>query len=172
MEGKLITTTGLTAYTQQLKTWIGDTYQTKADMDLYKKTDDLFTYLDTRYIAKDSPVYCNPIYKHIINVMSKNNFSISLTIFTTRATRYKTSSEFKTDWVDNGTIISVLAKADNYSTVPTFFNGTVVGVASVSGSIAVRISGIESGNDISNWDQTYTINKWDYLDIQQNPCRI
>lgn len=172
MEGKLITTTGLTAYTQQLKTWIGDTYQTKADMDLYKKTDDLFTYLDTRYIAKDSPVYGNPIYKHIITVMSKDNFSINLTIFTTRATRYKTSSEFKTDWVDNRTIISVLAEATNYSAAPTFFNGTVVGVASVSGSIAVRISGIESGSGISNWDQTYTINRWSYLDIQSNPGRI
>ena len=170
MEGKLITTTGLTAYTQQLKTWIGDTYQTKADMDLYKKTADLFTYLDTRYIAKDSSLYCNPIYKHIINVMSKDNFSISLTIFTTRATRYRTSSDFKTDWVDNRTIISVLAKAANYSATPTFFNGTVVGVASVSGSIAVRISGID--DNISNWDQTYTLNKWDYSDIQSNPGRI
>ena len=172
MEGKLITTTGLTAYTQQLKTWIGDTYQTKADMDLYKKTDDLFTYLDTRYIAKDSSLYCNPIYKHTVTVVSKNSFSINLTIFTTRATRYKTSSEFKTDWVDNRTIISVLADAINYSATTTVFKGTVVGVASVSGSIAVRISGIESGSDISNWDQTYTINRWSYWDIQSNPGRI
>ena len=66
-------------------------------MTSYTKTADLFTYLDTRYIAKDSSLYCNPIYKHIINVMSKDNFSISLTIFTTRATKYKTSSDFKTD---------------------------------------------------------------------------
>ena len=172
MDGKLITTEGLKAYTEQLKTWIGDTYQTKADMDLYKKTDDLFTYLDTRYIAKDSPVYGNPIYKHTVTVVSKNSFSINLTIFTTRATRYKTSSEFKTDWVDNRTIISVLADAINYSATTTVFKGTVVGVASVSGSIAVRISGIESGSDISNWDQTYTINRWSYWDIQSNPGRI
>ena len=172
MEGKLITTEGLKAYTQQLKTWIGDTYQTKADMTSYTKTADLFTYLDTRYIAKDSPAYCNPIYKHTVTVVSKNSFSINLTIFTTRATRYKTSSEFKTDWVDNRTIISVLADAINYSAATTVFKGTVVGVASVSGSIAVRISGIESGSDISNWDQTYTLNKWDYLDIQSNPGRI
>ena len=41
MEGKLITTEGLKAYTEQLKTWIGDTYQTKADMALYTKTADL-----------------------------------------------------------------------------------------------------------------------------------
>lgn len=172
MEGKLITTEGLKAYTQQLKTWLGDTYQTKADMALYTKTADLFTYLDTRYIAKDSPVYGNPIYKHTVTVVSKNSLSINLTIFTTRATRYKTSSEFKTDWVDNRTIISVLADAINYSAATTVFKGTVVGVASVSGSIAVRISGIESGSDISNWDQTYTINRWDYSDQQPNPGRI
>lgn len=172
MEGKLITTKGLTAYTQQLKTWIGDTYQTKADMTSYTKTADLFTYLDTRYIAKDSALYGNPIYKHTVNVLSANNFSISLTIFTTRATRYKTSSEFKTDWVDNRTIISVLADGIKYSAATTLFQGAVVGVTSISGSIAVRISGIESGSAVSNWDQTYTINRWSYLDIQSNPGRI
>lgn len=170
MEGKLITTEGLKAYTQQLKTWIGDTYQTKADMDLYKKTDDLFTYLDTRYIAKDSPVYCNPIYKHTVSVVSVNNFSMNITIFTTRATKYKTASEFSTDWVANRKIISVLADGVKYSAATTLFQGTVVGVTSVSGSIAVRISGIQSDSTV--WDQIYTLNKWSYVDQQSNPGRI
>lgn len=167
MEGKLITTTGLTAYTQQLKTWIGDTYQTKADMTSYTKTADLFTYLDTRYIAKDSPVYCNPIYKHTVSVVSVNNVSINITIFTTRATKYKTALEFGTDWVANRKIISVLADGIKYSAATTLFKGTVVGVT--SGGTAVRISGIESGSTISNWDQIYTITKWDYL---TDPYRI
>ena len=101
MEGKLITTEGLKAYTQQLKTWIGGTYQTKADMDLYKKTTDLFDYLDTRYIAQNSTLYGNPIYKHIVNVLSENNFAMSLTIFTTRAEGYKTAEEFRKDWAEN-----------------------------------------------------------------------
>lgn len=170
MEGKLITTTGLTAYTQQLKTWIGDTYQTKADMTSYKKTNELFDYLDTRYIIKDSPVYCNPIYKHTVTVVSANNFSMSLTIFTTRATRYKTAGEFSTDWVANRKIISVLADGAKYSAATILFQGTVVGVTSVSGSIAVRISGIQSDSTV--WDQTYTLTKWSYVDQQSNPCRI
>lgn len=172
MEGKLITTEGLKAYTQQLKTWIGDTYQTKADMTSYTKTADLFTYLDTRYIAKDSPVYGNPIYKHTITVVSANNFSMSLTIFTTRATKYNNAKEFSTDWVTNRKIISVLADGIKYSAATTLFQGAVVGVTSISGGIAVRISGIESGSTVSNWDQTYTLNKWSYVDQQSNPCRI
>ena len=172
MEGKLITTTGLTAYTQQLKTWIWDTYQTKADMDLYKKTDDLFTYLDTRYIAKDSPVYGNPIYKHTVTVMSGNNFSMSLTIFTTRATKYNNAKEFSTDWVANRKIISVLADGIKYSAATTLFQGAVVGVTSISGGIAVRISGLEAGSAASNWDGIYTLNKWSYVDQQSNPGRI
>ena len=126
MEGKLITTTGLKAYTQQLKTWLGDTYQTKADMALYTKTADLSKYLDTKYIAINSSLYGNPIYKHIVTVVSTPGFILHLTIFTTRATRYKTSSEFKTDWVDNRTIISVLADAINYSAATTVFKGTVI----------------------------------------------
>lgn len=170
MEGKLITTTGLTAYTQQLKTWIGDTYQTKADMTSYTKTDDLFTYLDTRYIAKDSPVYGNPIYKHTVSVVSVNNFSMSLTIFTTRATKYNNANEFSTDWVTNRKIISVLADGIKYSAATTLFQGAVVGVTSISGGIAVRISGIDS--TMSNWDQTYTLTKWSYVDQQSNPGRI
>lgn len=170
MEGKLITTTGLTAYTQQLKTWIGDTYQTKADMTSYTKTADLFTYLDTRYIAKDSPVYCNPIYKHTIDVVSVNNFSMRLTIFTTRATKYNNAKEFSTDWISNRKIISVLADGAKYSAATILFQGTVVGVTSVSGSIAVRISGIQSDSTV--WDQIYTLNKWSYVDQQSNPGRI
>ena len=170
MEGKLITTEGLKAYTQQLKTWIGDTYQTKADMTSYTKTDDLFTYLDTRYIAKDSPVYGNPIYKHTVTVVSANNFSMSLTIFTTRATKYNNANEFSTDWVANKKIISVLADGVKYSAATTLFQGTVVGVTLISGGIAVRISGIDS--TMSNWDQIYTLNKWSYVDQQSNPGRI
>lgn len=167
MEGKLITTEGLKAYTQQLKTWIGDTYQTKADMTSYTKTADLFTYLDTRYIAKDSSLYCNPIYRHTVSVVSVNNFSINITIFTTRATKYKTASEFSTDWVSNRKIISILADGIKYSAATTLFRGIVVGVTSISGGIAVRISGIDS--TMSNWDQIYTITKWDYL---TDPGRI
>ena len=170
MEGKLITTEGLKAYTQQLKTWIGDTYQTKTDMASYTKTNDLFTYLDTRYIAKDSPVYGNPIYKHTVTVVSSNNFSMSLTIFTTRATKYNNANEFSTDWVANRKIISILADGIKYSAATTLFQGTVVGVTLISGGIAVRISGIDS--TMSNWDQTYTLNKWSYVDQQSNPGRI
>ena len=170
MEGKLITTTGLTAYTQQLKIWIGDTYQTKADMASYTKTDDLTKYLDTKYIAINSSLYGNPIYKHTVNVVSKNNFSMSLTIFTTRATKYNNAKEFSTDWVTNRKIISVLADAANYS--GTVFHGTVVGVTSVSDSIAIRISGIQADSAASNWDQTYNLTTWSYVDQQSNPGRI
>lgn len=97
MDGKLITTTGLRAYTEQLKTFIDNTYQTKADMALYKKTADLYNYLDGRYIAKNSSLYGNPIYKHTINVYYTQYFHISLTIFTTRAERYNNADEFRTD---------------------------------------------------------------------------
>ena len=169
MDGKLITTEGLKAYTEQLKTWIGSTYQTKTDMTSYTKTADLFTYLDTRYIAKDSSVYGNPIYKHTITVFFDHDFGISLTIFTTRATKYKTSSEFKTDWVDNRTIISVLADAINYSAATTVFKGTVIGVIAESGNTTVRISGIKTGNTASNWDQICTLNEWIY---SNDPSRI
>lgn len=168
MEGKLITTKGLTAYTQQLKTWIGDTYQTKADMTSYTKTADLFKYLDTRYIAKDSALYGNPIYKHTVTVVSTPGFILHLTIFTTRATSYKTAHEFNTDWITNGKIISVLADAANSGTV---FEGTVVGVISGS-AITVRISGIQASSTVSNWDQVYTLNTWIYSDQQPNPGRI
>ena len=170
MEGKLITTTGLKAYTQQLKTWIGDTYQTKADMALYTKTADLSKYLDTKYIAINSTLYGNPIYKHTVNVVSSNNFSMTLTIFTTRATKYKTAKEFSTDWESNRNIISVLARGINYSAATILFQGTVVGVYLISSGSAVRISGIDS--TMSNWDQTYTLNKWSYVDQQSNPGRI
>ena len=168
MEGKLITTEGLKAYTEQLKTWIGNTYQTKSDMNAYTKTADLFTYLDTRYIAKDSSVYCNPIYKHTISVFSVNNFGISLTIFTTRANKYDIASDFRKDWVENRKIISVLADASNPSTV---FKGTVVGVITASGNVTVRISGIQVGNTgtTSEWAGIYTLNKWSY---SNNPSRI
>ena len=97
MEGKLITTKGLEAYTEQLKTFIGDTYQTKADMSLYTKTADLPKYLDTKYIAINSSLYCNPIYKHTITVYYTQYFQVSLTIFTTKATKYKTAEEFRKD---------------------------------------------------------------------------
>lgn len=172
MEGKLITTEGLKAYTQQLKTWIGGIYQTKddtkADMALYTKTADLFTYLDTRYIAKDSPVYGNPIYKHIIYVFSANNFRIKLTIFTTRANTYIKAGQFRKDWVEDRKIISVLADASNNSTV---FIGTVVGVIAASNGIAIRINGIQAGgtDTASNWDAIYTLNEWSYVN---NPSRI
>ena len=170
MEGKLITTTGLKAYTQQLKTWLGDTYQTKADMALYTKTADLSKYLDKRYVIQGSALYGNPIYRHIVNVVSSNNFSMSLTIFTTRATKYNNVSEFSADWVTNGKIISVLADGINYSAATILFQGAVVGVISLSGGIAIRISGIDS--TVSNWDQTYILNKWSYVDQQSNPGRI
>ena len=49
MEGKLITTAGLTAYTEQLKTFIGDTYQTKASMSEYTKTANLSSVLDVTF---------------------------------------------------------------------------------------------------------------------------
>lgn len=168
MEGKLITTEGLKAYTEQLKTWIGSTYQTKADMNAYTKTADLFTYLDTRYIAKDSSLYCNPIYKHIISVFSADKFVINLTIFTTRANTYKNVGEFRKDWVENRKIISVLADARDPSTI---FKGTVVGVIDVSIRIAIRISGIQVGSTstASNWDAIYTLNTWSY---SNNPSRI
>ena len=170
MEGKLITTTGLKAYTQQLKTWIGGTYQTKADMTSYTKTADLFTYLDTRYIAKDSSLYGNPIYKHTVTVVSNApSFMIYLTIFTTRATKYKNEHEFSTDWVAKRNIISVLAYGKHYS--GTVFEGTVVGV--ISGSdITVRISGIQASSTVSNWDQVCTLNTWSYVNQQSNPGRI
>ena len=168
MEGKLITTKGLTAYTQQLKTWIDGTYQTKADMTSYTKTNDLFGYLDTRYIAKDSPVYGNPIYKHTVTVVSTPGFILHLTIFTTRATKYETAREFSAAWVANRKIISVLADGANSSGV---FNGIVVGVISIS-STTVRISGIQASSTVSNWDQVYTLNTWIYSDQQPNPARI
>ena len=76
--------------------------------------------------------------------MSENNFSMSLTIFTTRATKYNNAKEFSTDWVANRKIISVLADGIKYSAVTTLFQGAVVGVTSISGGIAVRISGIDS----------------------------
>ena len=170
MEGKLITTEGLKAYTQQLKTFIDNTYQTKADMALYTKTANLFTDLDKRYIIQGSSLYGNPIYKHTVNVVSENNFSMSLTIFTTRATQYNNANEFSTDWVANRKIISVLADGIKYSAATTLFQGTVVGVTSIYGDIAVRISGIDS--TMSNWDQTYTLNRWSYSDQQSNPGRI
>ena len=66
-------------------------------MALYTKTNDLFTYLDTRYIAQNSTIYCNPIYKHTVTVFTQNNFGIILTIFTTRATAYTTADEFRKD---------------------------------------------------------------------------
>ena len=172
MEGKLITTEGLKAYTEQLKTWIGDTYQTKADtkadMALYTKTADLYNYLDDRYIAKNSSLYGNPIYKHIISVFSADRFVINLTIFTTRANTYKNVGEFRKDWVENRKIISVLADASNPSTV---FKGTVVGVITASGNITVRISGIQVGSTstASDWDGIYTLNTWIY---SNNPSRI
>lgn len=173
MEGKFITTEGLKAYTQQLKTCIGDIYQTKADMDAYKKTADLFTYLDTRYIAKDSLLYANPIYKHTITVFFEHDFTINLTIFTTRANKYDTADDFRKDWVENRKIISVLAHASHASAV---FEGTVVGVIAVSGRIDIRISGIKTSSTAPDWDSICTINEWQYWhqqqDQQSNPCRI
>ena len=174
MEGKLITTKGLEAYTQQFKTFISDTYQTKADMALYKKTNELFNYLDTRYIAKDSSLYCNPIYKHTITVVHSQYFGISLTIFTTRAEKYNTAEEFRKDWAENRKIISVLADATS-TTPATVFKGTVLGVIAASGSIAVRFSGIQADSAASKWDEVYTLNRWSYWDKQgdqPNPSRI
>lgn len=66
-------------------------------MALYTKTADLTKYLDTKYVAINSSLYGNPIYKHTVTVVSENNFSISLTIFTTRATKYNNATEFSTD---------------------------------------------------------------------------
>ncbi len=166
MEGKLITTEGLKAYTEQLKTWIGSTYQTKADMNAYTKTADLYNYLDDRYIAKNSSLYGNPIYKHNISVFFDHDFGISLTIFTTRANKYDTADDFRTDWIRNRKIISVLANASQASAV---FKGTVIGVIAESGNTTVRISGIKTGNTASNWDQICTLNEWIYSD---NPSRI
>ena len=168
MEGKLITTKGLEAYTQQLKTWIGSTYQTKADMTSYKKTAELYDYLDDRYIAKNSSIYGNPIYKHTINVYFTQYFHVSLTIFTTRAEKYNNAEDFRRDWAENKKIISVLA--DAASTTPaTVFKGTVVGIIAASGSIAVRFSGIQANSAASKWDEVYTLNRWNY---SGNPSRI
>ena len=109
MEGKLITTKGLEAYTEQLKTFINDTYQTKASMSEYTKTTNLSSVLNATfatnaqlqnnyYTKKESDSkYGNPIYRHTISVVSANNFSINIIIFTNRATRYKTAREFNTD---------------------------------------------------------------------------
>ena len=170
MEGKLITTEGLKAYTQQLKTWIGGTYQTKADMNAYAKIANLSEYLDTRYIAINSSLYGNPIYRHTVTVASANNFSMSLTIFTTRATKYNSAREFSADWAaNNKKIISVLAYGHTYS--GTIFEGTVVGVFSGS-DITVRISGIQTSGPTSNWDSVYTLTIWNYVDQQPNPSRI
>ena len=96
MDGKLITTKGLEAYTQQLKTFIDNTYQTKASMSEYTKTANLSSVLDAtfatntqlrqKYYTKieSDDKYGNPIYRHTIAVASANNFS-------TRATKYKTA---------------------------------------------------------------------------------
>lgn len=180
MEGKLITTKGLEAYTQQLKTFIGDTYQTKASMSEYTKTADLSSVLNATfatnaqlqqnyYTKKESDnKYGNPIYRHTIAVVSANNFSINIIIFTTRATKYKTAEEFRKDWAENRTIISVLADANNRSS-STVLKGTVVGVIDASGSIAIRISGIQVNSTVSNWDQVYTLTAWDYWN---SPSRI
>ena len=176
MEGKLITTKGLEAYTQQLKTFIGGTYQTKASMSEYTKTANLSSVLDATfatnaqlrqnyYTKKDSDdKYGNPIYRHTISVVYANNFSMNIIIFTTRATKYKTAEEFRKDWAENRTVISVLADANNRST-NTVLKGNVVGVISVSGSIAIRISGIQANSTVSNWDQVYTLTAWDYWNI-------
>ena len=180
MEGKLITTKGLEAYTEQLKTFIGDTYQTKADMSLYTKTADLPKYLDTKYIAINSSLYCNPIYKHTITVYYTQYFQVSLTIFTTKATKYKTAEEFRKDWAENRTIISVLADAItpaiDASHPSTVSKGSVIGVIAVSGTIAIRISGLEAGSAASDWDGIYTLNRWNYWNKQENqqpnPSRI
>lgn len=173
MEGKLITTAGLEAYTEQLKTWIGSTYQTKTDMASYKKTAELYDYLDDRYIAKNSSIYGNPIYRHTVTVMYSQFSRIDLTIFTTRAERYETAAQFRTDWVENRKIISVLADAASTTATPgtpaTVFKGTVLGVIAASDGIAVRISGIQAGSTASSWDQVYTLTKWNYLG---NPSKI
>lgn len=186
MEGKLITTKGLEAYTQQLKTFIGSTYQTKADMTEYTKTANLSSVLNATfatnaqlqnnyYTRKECDNrYGNPIYKHTITVVSQGNFRMSLTIFTTKAEEYEDAEEFRKDWAENREIISVLAGA---SVPGTIYTGVVVGVIAASGgSIAVRISGIQSGSTGSNWEQIYTLNKWEYWIIQgnqePNPSRI
>lgn len=180
MEGKLITTAGLTAYTEQLKTFINDTYQTKASMSEYTKTANLSSVLSSTfatnaqlqqnyYTKRESDNrYGNPIYKHTITVVSANNFSINIIIFTTRPTKYNTAEEFRKDWAENRTIISVLADANN-RTPSTVLKGTVVGVIDASGSIAIRISGIQVNSTVSNWDQVYTLTAWDYWN---SPSRI
>ena len=175
MEGKLITTKGLEAYTQQLKTWLGDTYQTKADMAsqmaLYTKTADLHNYLDKRYIVQGSALYGNPIYRHTVTVVYSQYSRINLTIFTTTDTRYTTAEEFRKDWAENRKIISVLADASTSGTsgAPGTFKGTVLGVIAASDGIAIRISGIQVNSTVSNWDQVYTLTAWDY---RNNPSRI
>lgn len=180
MEGKLITTAGLTAYTEQLKTFIDNTYQTKASMSEYTKTANLSSVLkatfatnaqlqNNYYTKRESDDrYGNPIYRHTIAVVSANNFSINIIIFTTRATKYKTAEEFRKDWAENRTIISVLADANNRSP-STVLKGTVVGVIDASGSIAIRISGIQVNSTVSSWDQVYTLTAWDYWN---NPSKI
>ena len=178
MEGKLITTKGLEAYTEQLKTFIDNTYQTKASMSEYTKTANLSSVLNATvatnaqlqnnyYTKKESDnKYGNPIYKHTITVVSQGNFRMSLTIFTTKAEKYEDAEEFRKDWAENRGIISVLAGA---SVPGTIFTGAVVGVIAASGgSIAVRISGIQAGGTGSNWDQIYPLNKWDYWTIQED----
>ena len=168
MEGKLITTKGLTAYTQQLKTWLGDTYQTKADMALYTKTADLSKYLDKRYVIQGSALYGNPIYKHTVTVVSTPGFILHLTIFTTSAAKYQTAREFSAVWEASWTLRSGFGEGANSSGV---FNGIVVGVISISAT-TVRISGIQASSTVSNWDQVYTLNTWIYSDQQPNPARI
>ena len=180
MEGKLITTKGLEAYTEQLKTFINNTYQTKASMSEYTKTANLSSVLNATfatnaqlqnnyYTKRESDnKYGNPIYRHTIAVVSANNFSINIIIFTTRAEKYNTAEEFRKDWAENRTIISVLADANNRSP-STVLKGTVVGVIDASGSIAIRISGIQVNSTVSNWDQVYTLTAWDYWN---NPSKI
>ena len=185
MEGKLITTKGLEAYTEQLKTFIDNTYQTKASMSEYTKTANLSSVLNATfatnaqlqnnyYTKKESDnKYDNPIYRHTISVYYTQYFQVSLTIFTNRATKYKTAEEFRKDWAENRTIISVLADAItpaiDASHPSTVSKGSVVGVIAVSGTIAVRINGLEAGNAASNWDGIYTLNRWNYWN---DPSRI
>lgn len=185
MEGKLITTKGLEAYTEQLKTFIDNTYQTKASMSEYTKTANLSSVLNATfatnaqlqnnyYTKKESDnKYGNPIYKHTVTVVYSQFSRIDLTIFTTRAERYETAAQFRTDWVENRKIISVLADAASTTATPgtpaTVFKGTVIGVIAASDGIAVRISGIQADSTASKWDQIYTLTKWSYLG---NPSRI
>ena len=69
---------------------------------------------------------------------------LTTTEITDIATKYNNAKEFSTDWVANRKIISVLADGIKYSAATTLFQGAVVGVTSISGGIAVRISGIDS----------------------------